>query len=174
MNRSYTSFRTSCAPGVRPIDLVDHDDRGQPALERLAEHEPRLRQRSFRRVDQEHDPVHHRERPLDLAAEIGVARRIADVDQQVLVMDGRVLRENRDAALALEFVVVHGAFCHAFVGAERAALVQERIDQRGLAVVDVGDDGDVTAGRICYRHLSSIRGTDAPECLELTQQGAGN
>ena len=29
-------------------------------------------------------------------------------------------------------------------GAELAALPQQGIDQRGLAVVDVGDDGDVT------------------------------
>jgi hypothetical protein len=34
--------------------------------------------------------------------------------------------------------------------------MEERIDQRGLAVVDVRDDGDVPPGRIGYRHLTSI------------------
>ena len=78
-------------------------------------------------------------------------------------MDGGVLRQNRDAALALELVAVHGALGHALVGAERAALVQHRVDKRGLAVVDVGDDGDVATirvgdcGRISRRrHPNSI------------------
>ena len=33
-------------------------------------------------VDQQHDAVDHRQRPLDLAAEVGVAGRVDDVDQQ--------------------------------------------------------------------------------------------
>ena len=133
---------------VGPVDLVDDDDRRQPALERLAQHEPRLRQRPFRRVHQQHHAVDHRQRPLDLAAEVGVARRVDDVDQQVVVVDGGVLRQNRDAALALELVAVHRALGDALVRAERAALVQQRVDQRGLAVVDVGDDGDVAPQRV--------------------------
>ena len=60
-------------------------------------------------------------------------------------MNGGVLGENRDAALALELVAVHGPLGDAFVGPERAALMEQRVDQRGLAVIDVGDDGDVTA-----------------------------
>ena len=77
-----------------------------------------------------------------------MARRVDDVDQQVLVVDGRVLRENRDAALALEVGVVHGALGDPLVRAERAALMQQRIDERRLAVIDVGDDGDVAAERV--------------------------
>ena len=65
-----------------------------------------------------------------------------------LVVDGRVLRENRDAALALELGVVHRALGDPLVGAERAALMQQRIDERRLAVVDVGDDGDVAPERV--------------------------
>ena len=63
-------------------------------------------------------------------------------------MDGGVLGQDGDAALALELVAVHRALGDALVGAERAALVQQRVDQRGLAVVDVGDDGDVAAERV--------------------------
>jgi hypothetical protein len=33
--------------------------------------------------------------------------------------------------------------CRGFVGAEGAALAEQLIDQRGLAVVDVGDDREV-------------------------------
>ena len=80
-----------------------------------------------------------------------------------LVMDGGVLGQNRDAALALELVAVHGAFGDALVGSERAALVQQRVDQRGLAMVDVRDDGDVAPERICDgRHPSQSIATTLP------------
>ncbi len=58
-------------------------------------------------------------------------------------MDRGVLGEDRDAALALQVGVVHRALGDPLVGAENAALVQQRVDQRRLAVVDVGDDGHV-------------------------------
>jgi hypothetical protein len=58
-------------------------------------------------------------------------------------MHGGVLREDGDAALALEVHAVHHAVGDLLVGAERSALAQQRVDERGLAVVDVRDDGDV-------------------------------
>ena len=105
-------------------------------------------QRPLGRVDEQQHAVDHRERPLDFAAEIGVARRVDDIDEHVLVVDGGVLRQNRDAALALEVRVVHRALGDPLVRAEDAALVQQRVDQRGLAVVDVRDDGHVAPKRV--------------------------
>ena len=61
-------------PGVGAVDLVDDEDHRQPRLERLAQDEARLRQRPLGGVDEQQDPVDHRQRPLDLAAEVGVAR----------------------------------------------------------------------------------------------------
>ena len=130
-------------PRVGPVDLVDDDDRRQPPLERLPQHEAGLRQRPLGRVDQQQHAVDHRERALDFAAEVGVAGGVDDVDQRVAVVDGGVLGEDGDAALALEVGIVHRALGDALVGAENAALVQQGVDERGLAVVDVGDDGDV-------------------------------
>ena len=92
--------------------------------------------------------VDHRQRPLHLAAEIGVARRVDDVDQGAVIVDRGVLGQDRDAALALELVAVHGALGDALVGAEDAALMQQGVDERRLAVVDVGDDGDVAPQRV--------------------------
>ena len=77
-----------------------------------------------------------------------MARRIDNIDEDVVVVNGGVLRQNRDAALALELVAVHGPLGHALVAAKRAALVQQRVDQRGLPVIDVGDDGDVSTLRV--------------------------
>jgi hypothetical protein len=54
-----------------------------------------------------------------------------------------VLGQDGDAALALDVVAVHHAFGDLLVLAEGAALAQQLVDQGGLAVVDVGDDGDV-------------------------------
>ena len=60
-----------------------------------------------------------------------------------LIKQRRVLRQDGDAALALEVVRVHHARHDHLVVAEHAALVQHGVHQRGLAVVDVGDDGDI-------------------------------
>ena len=114
-----------------------------PTLQRLRHHEFGLRQRTFGGVDQHQRAVHHVEDALDLAAEIGVARRIDDVDAGVLPLHRGGLGQNGDAALALQIVGIHGALDHALVVAVGAGLLQQAIDQRGLAVVDVGDDGDV-------------------------------
>ena len=83
------------------------------------------------------------EHALDLAAEVGVAGRVDDVDLHVLVADRDVLREDRDAALALLVVGVEHALGDLLVLAEHVGGLQQPVDQRGLAVVDVGDDGDV-------------------------------
>jgi hypothetical protein len=60
-------------------------------------------------------------------------------------MNGGVLGENGDTALALELVAVHGSLGHPLVGTEGPTLMKQRIDKRGLAMVDVRDDRDVAA-----------------------------
>ena len=132
---------------VRPIDLVDHDDHGEAALQALRQDEARLWKRAFCRVHEEQRAVGHHQRALDLAAEIGVAGRVDDVDLVPLVPNARVLREDRDASLALEIVIVHDAFGDDLIVAEGARLTEHVIDERRLPVVDVGDDGDVAQSR---------------------------
>ena len=128
---------------VGAVDLVDHHDRRQLGFERLAQNVAGLRQRAFAGVDQQHDAVDHLERAFDFAAEIAVAGRVDDVDLDVVIEDGGVLGQNRDAALALQIVGVHDALDEVLVGAKSAALPEHGVNQRGLAVVDVGDDGDI-------------------------------
>jgi small GTP-binding protein len=53
---------------VGAVDLVHDEYDGQLPFERLAEHEPRRRQRPFRGVDEQEHAVDHREPALDLAA----------------------------------------------------------------------------------------------------------
>ena len=128
---------------VGAVDLIDDDDRRELGFERLAQHVAGLRQRAFTGVHQQHDAIHHLQSAFDFAAEIAVAGRVDDVDLYVVIEDGRVLGEDGNAALALQFVRIHHPFDVVLVGAKGAALLQHGIDQRGLAVVNVGDDGDI-------------------------------
>ncbi len=125
------------------VDLVDHDDGLEAHLERLLGDEARLRHRAFHRVDQQQHRVDHRQHALDFAAEIRVAGRVDDIDAVVAPGDRGVLGENRDAALLFLVVRVHHALGEHGALAERARLLEQAVDESGLAVVDVGDDGDI-------------------------------
>ena len=114
-----------------------------PIFSALRHHELGLRQRAFGGVHQHQRAVHHVEDAFDLAAEIGVARGVDDVDAGVLPDHRGGLGQDGDAALALEIVGVHRALGHPLILAEGAGLLQQAVDQGGLAVVDMGDDGDV-------------------------------
>ncbi len=128
-------------PRVRAVDLVDENDRPLVPFDRLFQHETGLRQRPFGRVDQEEHAFHHRQDALDLGAEVPVPGRVDDVDDRVAIADGRVLREDRDPPLALEVSGVHDQLGNLLAGAKGAALFQQCVDERRLAVVNVGHDG---------------------------------
>jgi hypothetical protein len=130
-------------PRAGLVDLVDDDDGLEAQRQRLLGHEARLRHRAFLGVDQQHHAVDHRQRAFDLAAEVGVARGVDDVDVRALPGHGAVLGQDGDAALAFDVVAVHHALGDLLVLAEGAALAQQLVHQRGLAMVDVRDDGDV-------------------------------
>ena len=52
------------------------------------------------------------------------------------------LSENQ-GEVPFQLVAVHDPFGDLLVCAEQAALVQQRVHQGGLAVIDMGDDGDI-------------------------------
>ena len=128
---------------VLAVDLVDDHDDSQSHLERFPQHEAGLRHGPLHGIDQQQAAVRHVENTLYLASEIGMARRIDDIDGHALVPDRGVLREDRDALLTLEVVGVHDQRPHLLVLAERVALLQQGVDQGGLAVIDVRDDRHV-------------------------------
>jgi len=130
--------------GAGAVDLVDHHDRRAAEGERLAQHEARLRHRAVEGVHDEEHAVDHAQDTLDLAAEVGVARRVHDVDLGVAPADAGVLGEDGDAPLPLERVGVHHAFLDHLILTERSGLAEHLVDERGFAVVDVRDDGNIT------------------------------
>ena len=134
-------------PGVLPVDLVQHDDGGQLGGQRLLQHVARLGQRPLGGVDEEQHAVDHAERALHLTAEVGVARRVDQVDAHAVPGDRSGLGEDGDAPLALLVVGVHHPLDDGLVLLEGAGGAEHGVDQRGLAVVDVGDEGDVAQCR---------------------------
>ena len=135
-----------------PVDLVHDHDGLETAREGLLGHEARLWHGAVHGIDEQQHGIHHRQDPLHLAAEIGMSRGIDDVDPIVPPAQRRILGEDSDPALPLQLVRVHDAFDAPRALAQGPGLLQQAVDERGLAVVDVCDDGDVA---------KSFRQTDA-------------
>ena len=85
-----------------------------------------------------------------------MARCIDQVDLRILLHNGDVLVEDRDAALAFEVVGIEDAICGHLRLSKLAALAEHLIDQCRLAVVDVGDDGDVANGSMFHSSTLSF------------------
>ena len=66
------------------------------------------------------------------------------VDLHAVIGGGGVLRQNGDAALPFQVAGVHHTVLHHLVIPEGAALLEHFIDQRGLAVVNVGNNGYIS------------------------------
>ncbi len=132
--------------GIGPVNLVDDDDRLQSAGKGFSQHEAGLRQRSFGGVDEQKCPVGHFQHALDLAAEVGVARRVDQVHFHVADRESDILGQNRDAALAFQWVGIDNETVLAagesveFLPAKQTGLAQHVVDQGGLAMVDVGNN----------------------------------
>ena len=73
-----------------------------------------------------------------------MARRIHDIDMRVPVLHRAILGQNGDSALFFEVVLVHDTFRNVLMCGERARLTQHLVDQRGLAMVDVSNNRNVT------------------------------
>ena len=129
---------------IRAVDLVDHHDDPMAQLQSLREHEAGLGHGALGGVYQQDNAVDHLQNTLHLAAEVGVARGVHHVDLHVLIADGGVLGQNRNAALTLQVAGVHDTVHDLLIFPVSAALLQHLVHQGGLAVVNVGDDGYVS------------------------------
>src|SRR5213078_1892222 len=108
--------------GILAVDLVHQDDRLEPQRQRLSRHELGLRHRPIGGIDEQQEAVHHPQNPLHFAPEVRVPRRVHNVDLGLAPADRGVLRQDRDAALALERVRVQHPLTHLLVGAEHSRL----------------------------------------------------
>ena len=83
-NRSKISSTTPSGRASGAVDLVDHDHRLVAQLQGLAQDEAGLGHGALDGVHQQQHAVGHLEHALDLAAEVGVAGRVDEVDLDAL------------------------------------------------------------------------------------------
>src|SRR5690606_36963644 len=143
------------------VDLVDDNDGIEAICKGFLGDEARLRHRAVDRIDQQQYRIHHRQHALDFTAEIGVTGGVDDVDAVIIPVDGGVFREDGNAAFALLIVRVHDPFGAHIASVQGAGLFQQLVDQRGFAVVNVGDDGDIAQFFDHKENLLRSMGRDA-------------
>ena len=129
---------------VGPVDFVDYDEQCEAALECFLEDEASLGAGAFEGVDEQQGTVCHFEDSFDFTAEVRVSGGVDDIDADAVPHHGDVFGEDGDAAFAFEVVGIQQTGLHLLVFSKDAALFDEAVDQRGFAVVDVSDDGDIT------------------------------
>ena len=140
-------------PLVGAVDLVDHHNDPVAQLQGLGEHEAGLGHGALGGVHQQDDAVDHLQDALHLTAEIGVARSVHNIDLHIAVLDGGILGGDGDATLPLQIVGVHHAVHHGLVLPVHAGLLEHLIHQSGLAMIDVGDNGNVS--QLLISHIQS-------------------
>ena len=73
-----------------------------------------------------------------------MARSVYNVDFYTFIGYGNVLCENGDASFPFEVVVVEDELVQVLGLAHEVGLIDHPVHERGLAVVHMGDDGDIS------------------------------
>ena len=82
-----------------------------------------------------------------------MARGINDVNLYIIIMNSCIFGQNRDAPLPLDVIGVHNTLCDFLVFPEHTALFQQLVHNRCLAVVDMGDNRDISYVISFRKHL---------------------
>ena len=129
---------------VRTVDFIDDDDWFQLMFQCLAENVLRLGHWAFMGIYQQENAIYHVEDTFYFAAEICMPWGINDIDFHAVVHDRGIFCQNGNASFPFNRVGVHDTFCHFLVISENMALFQHGIHKSRLAMVDMGDNGNVT------------------------------
>ncbi len=132
----------------RQVDLVEHRHHFHPLLDGGVAVGHGLGFHTLRRIHHQQRALAGRQRAGDFVGEVPVARGVDQVELIGLAIPG-VVGERRglgldgDAPLPLEVHGIEHLLGH-LPFRQPAAMLDETVRERGLAVVDVGDDGKVT------------------------------
>ena len=95
-----------------------------------------------------------------------MARSIHNVDFCALIMNGGVFGKNGDAAFALQIAGVHYALDHRLIFAVDSALLEHFVDQRGFAVIDMGNDRNITDVFLFRHGNQSLSSSISPRTIK--------
>lgn len=127
------------------VGLVDEQDRRDAQSLQGTHQDAGLGLHPLDSGDDEHGPVEHIERALDLRDEVGVPRRVDQVDGEIADVKGDDCGLDRDPALALELqrVGLRRARVHGADDVDDAGSMEQALCERGLTGVDVRQDPQV-------------------------------
>ncbi len=133
--------------GGGQVDLVDHRHHFQALFHGGVAVGHRLRFHALGRIDHQQRAFAGGQRAADFIGEVDVAGGVDEVQMVGLPVLGQIrqrhrLRLDRDATLALDRVGVEHLRFH-LAGLQATTELDDAVGQRGLAVVDMGDDGEV-------------------------------
>lgn len=80
-----------CGARVGSVDLIDNNEDFLLERKSLFEDEARLGHAALERINEQKHAVDHHEYALDLAAEIGMAGSVNDIDFHTVIVDGGIL-----------------------------------------------------------------------------------
>jgi len=130
--------------GVFAIDLIEDNDGFGADFKGFTENELGLGLRTLGGINDKEDAVDHAEDAFDLSTEIGVAWGINNVNADIVIFEGGVFGFDGDTSFSFEVHGVHHAFGDNLVGAKGTRLAEELIHESGLAVIDVGNDCNIS------------------------------
>jgi hypothetical protein len=153
--------------GGGQIDLVQHREDFNAELDSRVAVGHGLRFHTLRGIDHQQRAFAGRQRTRNFVGEIDVAGGVNQVELVFLavlrlVQQGGGLRLDGDAALALQVHRVEYLRLHLAVG-KAAAVMNQSVRQRGFAVVDMGDDGEIADQGVA--HEESLGAPDGALCL---------
>ena len=144
----------------RQVDLVEDRDQREVLAQGEVDVGERLRLDALGRVDDEDRALAGLQAVADLVGEVDVAGRVDEVqavDQAVPrgVLEPRRAGLDRDALLALEVHRIEDLARH-LPRVDRVGHLEQAIGERGLAVIDVGDDREVAQAVLGDGHGAGV------------------
>ena len=133
--------------GGGQIHLVEHRHNLVAVVDRLIDVRQRLRLDALARIDDQQRTLAGGERAVNLVSEVDVAGRVDQIEHIVLAVACPVIKANGlcldgDAALALDVHGIEHLLLH-FARFQPAGELNQPVGKRGLAVVDMRDDGEI-------------------------------
>ena len=159
--------------GGRQVDLVDERDDLQIGVHGQHGVGYRLGLHALGGVHHEHRAVAGGQAAAHLVGEVHMARGVDEVQLVGLAVVGRVahahgLALDGDAALALDVHGIEQLGLHVALG-HGARQLQDAVRERGLAVVDVGDDREVADMGQFVGHNGFLIAVGSCVCVRLTK-----